>query len=195
MRKPMRRNYLVHKGLQIKYAVMVIALLLIYTIILMSAIFGPAFHILSSGQISLAERAETAEAVLLLNSSMWPWICLVVLLFGGISIFITHRLAGPVFAIKRMLKTLGDGDFSARIRLRKGAELQDLGDAVNDMADRYESFVSSLDERLRNVAIEVRAMARQNEAVNKSSLLSEIEAVEQLLEKCTFKKKEKIETP
>jgi len=194
MRKPMRRNYLVHKGIQIKYAVMVIALLLIYTIILMSAIFGPAFHILSSRQISLAERAETAEAVLLLNSSMWPWIGLVVFLFGGISIFITHRVAGPVFAIKRMLTTLGDGDLTARIHLRKGAELQDLGDSVNDMADRYESLVSSLDERFRNVAIEVREMARQNAAVKKSVLLTEIEAVEQLLEKCTFKKKEKAET-
>src|SRR5271169_32778 len=139
MRKTVRINYLIHKGLQLKYAVMVIALLLIYTIILMSAIFGPAFHILSSRQISLADRADTAEAILLLNSSMWPWISLVVLIFGGISIFITHRLAGPIFAIKRMLKTLGQGDLTARIRLRKRAELQDLGEAVNDMADQYES--------------------------------------------------------
>jgi methyl-accepting chemotaxis protein len=194
MRKPMRRNYLVHKGLQIKYAVMVVALLLIYTIILLSAILVPAFHILSSGQISLAERTEAAEAVLLLNSSMWPWIGLVVLFFGVISIFITHRLAGPVFAIKRMLKTLGHGDLSARIRLRKGAELQDLADAVNDMAHRYESLVSSLEERFRSIATEARDLARQDAVMKKSTLLADIEAVEQILEKCTFKKKGKAET-
>jgi methyl-accepting chemotaxis protein len=189
MRKKVRINYLVHKGLQIKYAVMVIALLLIYTIILLSAIFEPAFHILTSGQVSLAERTEAAEAILLLNSSIWPWISLVVLLFGFISIFITHRLVGPAFAIKRVLETLSHGDLTARIRLRKQDELRDVGDAVNHMADRNESLVSSLDDRFRNVAAEARELARQNAAVKKSMLLAEIEAVEQILAKCTFKKK------
>lgn len=195
MQKPLRINYLVYKVLQIKYAVMVIALLLIYTIILLSAIFGPTFHILTSGQNSLAQRTEAADAILLLHSSIWPWIGLVVLFFGGISIFITHQIVGPAFAIKRLLKIISHGDLTARLHLRKWDELHDLGDAVNDMADQYESLVSSLDERIRNVATQVREVASQNAADKKSTLLAEIEEVEQLLGKCTFKKKGKIEMP
>jgi len=65
---------------------------------------------------------------------------------------------------------------------------------VNDMAHRYESLVSSLEERFRSIATEARDLARQDAVMKKSMLLADIEAVEQILEKCTFKKKGKAET-
>ena len=58
-----------------------------------------------------------------------------------LSIFVSHRIAGPVYRFERSAKVIAEGDLSLRIRLRKGDELQELADAFNQMTESLESIV------------------------------------------------------
>lgn len=58
---------------------------------------------------------------------------LLVLLLGLSGIVITHKVVGPVFKMKRLLRTVGSGKLDIRERLRKGDELGDLFEAFMDM--------------------------------------------------------------
>jgi nitrogen fixation/metabolism regulation signal transduction histidine kinase len=63
---------------------------------------------------------------------------LVVLLLMGI--FITHKIVGPVYRMKRLLRQVGTARFSVKRGLRKGDELEDLFETFVQMAHSLESL-------------------------------------------------------
>jgi signal transduction histidine kinase len=50
------------------------------------------------------------------------------------AILLTHQIYGPMVPILRHIQSLKDHDYSSRIHLRKGDELSEIADALNDLA-------------------------------------------------------------
>lgn len=81
----------------------------------------------------------------------------------------THRTAGAAYALARALDRLAEGRLSARVRLRKGDNLQAIADAFNRAASRLEANaraeadeldrIASLPGAPADVAAQVRALA------------------------------------
>ena len=53
---------------------------------------------------------------------------LVILIFG---IFFSHKIAGPVFKLKRYLNSIKEGNFSERVKFRKSDYLEELEQILN----------------------------------------------------------------
>jgi hypothetical protein len=60
-------------------------------------------------------------------------LALMVVLIGLLGIYFTHKVAGPVFKMKRLLKQVGDGHLHVDARLRKGDELVDFFETFTQM--------------------------------------------------------------
>jgi methyl-accepting chemotaxis protein len=60
-------------------------------------------------------------------------LALMVVLIGMLGIYFTHKVAGPVFKMKRLLKQVGDGHLHVDARLRKGDELVDFFETFTQM--------------------------------------------------------------
>ena len=60
-------------------------------------------------------------------------LALMVVLIGLLGIYFTHKVAGPVFKMTRLLKQVGEGDLHVETRLRKGDELKDFFDTFAKM--------------------------------------------------------------
>ena len=60
-------------------------------------------------------------------------LALMVVLIGLMGIYFTHKVAGPIYKMKRLLKVVGQGSLRVDARLRKGDELQDFFDAFTHM--------------------------------------------------------------
>ena len=60
-------------------------------------------------------------------------LALMVVLIGLLGIYFTHKVAGPIYKMKRLLKQVGQGNLRIESRLRKGDELQDFFDAFTQM--------------------------------------------------------------
>lgn len=61
---------------------------------------------------------------------------LMIIIFG---LFISHKMAGPVYRIKKTLREVADGKVSVsevKFSLRKRDELKDLVDSLNDFLDK-----------------------------------------------------------
>ncbi len=59
-----------------------------------------------------------------------------IIVFG---LFISHKMAGPVYRIKKTLKEVADGKVKVsdvKFKLRKRDELKDLVDSLNDFLDK-----------------------------------------------------------
>ncbi|MBI2603507.1 MAG: hypothetical protein HYW48_10685 [Deltaproteobacteria bacterium] len=67
-------------------------------------------------------------------------VCFVIFMFVlFFTIFrLTHRYYGPLVAIRRFLAELKNGNYSARVTVRKKDELQDLVETLNELAVELE---------------------------------------------------------
>ncbi len=59
-----------------------------------------------------------------------------------ISAILSHRMAGPVYRFEQTCKAIAKGDFSQRVRLRKGDQFTELQDDFNKMMDRVEEEIN-----------------------------------------------------
>lgn len=75
-----------------------------------------------------------------------------VLLIGILGIYFTHKVAGPVYKMKLLLKQVGDGKLHFKGKLRKGDELQDFFETfsamVEQLRDRQAKEVKQLGEAI-----------------------------------------------
>ncbi len=76
-----------------------------------------------------------------------------VILIGMCGIWFTHKIAGPVYKMKMLLRQVGDGKLVFQGSLRKGDELQDFFEAFSSMVDklrdRQAKEVAQLDAAIR----------------------------------------------
>jgi nitrogen fixation/metabolism regulation signal transduction histidine kinase len=82
-------------------------------------------------------------------------LAVMVFLIGVLGIFITHKVAGPIYKMKFLLRQVADGKLKVQARLRKGDELQDFFDVFANMVDRLRERqmkeVEELDVALESV--------------------------------------------
>ena len=63
-------------------------------------------------------------------------LALLVVIIGMCGIWFTHKIAGPVYKMKMLLRQVGDGKLVFQGKLRKGDELQDFFEAFSSMVDK-----------------------------------------------------------
>lgn len=143
MRPYKRRKFFIDKQFQTKYMLLTILMLLAYSLAFVVLIFTPYILPLHFN-LPITERAEAARILLALHDSVWPALLVVILLLGTLSIFITHKIVGPIYRLKTALKRITDGDLETRVTLRKGDDLQDLADCVNHLTEELRAFVAAL---------------------------------------------------
>jgi methyl-accepting chemotaxis protein len=139
-----RRIYYIEKEFQTKYILLTIFLLLTYTFAFIIIIFSPYMLTLYLDFYSLSEKAEAARTLLLLHSTVWPGIGGIILLFGAVSIFITHKIAGPLYHLKKSISEITEGNLDVKVKLRKRDDLKDLAEQVNMLVDTFRTFVTTV---------------------------------------------------
>jgi methyl-accepting chemotaxis protein len=75
-----------------------------------------------------------------------------VALIGMLGIWFTHKVAGPIYKIKMLLRQVGEGKLTFSGRLRKGDELQDFFETFAKMVEqlraRQSKEIAQLDEAI-----------------------------------------------
>jgi signal transduction histidine kinase len=80
------------------------------------------------------------EIFLDLNNLLFIRISLLIL--SGVCIgviivmFMVHRIAGPLFRVKKVLGIIGDGIIPEKVRFRKKDELKDIADTINEVISK-----------------------------------------------------------
>lgn len=77
----------------------------------------------------------------------------ILLLFfiGWGSIFLTHKVAGPIFKLGQYFRQLEKGDLTARIQFRKFDEIHHLAQEFNEMASSLDTRVSKIKRLVRTL--------------------------------------------
>ena len=150
-----RRSYLVDRGFQIKYAiVMAVAGLAV------AAVFGLWLHQAHvQATALLAPDGETRALVersdRLLLAAFAAIAVLLAAALGLLGVIITHRVAGPVFVMGHYLRVLAEGRFPRMRTLRRSDELKEFFrtfiDAVDMIKLREARHTAVLEDALRRM--------------------------------------------
>lgn len=158
------RNYLLDPRFQLKYTGMVVVVAVI-----IASVLGYFAYDYSKGQtealtIQMAMQPDLDPAVAndlegyahqqdqKVLVSILVGILLLAAALGFTGIIVTHKLVGPAYKMRRLLREVADGKLKVVGGLRKGDELQELFEAfaamVQALRDAQANEISSLDTAL-----------------------------------------------
>lgn len=145
-RKP-RKQIIVLREFQIRFSVLLSLVGIFVTLIVGVVIYRVYNHnILVIAEKGIVTSPAAIEFLSHLRSSFIKSIAVVFVsvtsLLLVMGIFVSHRMAGPLYALIRQMKLLSHGDYNASLLLRKGDEFQLIRDGYNDL-------VTSLQNRLK----------------------------------------------
>jgi methyl-accepting chemotaxis protein len=143
MSKYKRRNYFIDRKLQTKYIVLTILLLLTYTLLFVLILFTPYIVPLYI-DYPLEEQTKAARMLLTLHKTVWPALGAVILTMSTLSIFITHKIAGPVYHFRKVLAEVSGGNLDISIKLREKDDLKELAEHLNMVIREQRMFVHTL---------------------------------------------------
>ncbi|MBI5043924.1 MAG: methyl-accepting chemotaxis protein [Nitrospirae bacterium] len=94
----------------------------------------------------------------------------------AITLFASHKIAGPLYRLEKSTETIGNGDFTLETRLRKNDEIKDVASALNEMTGKLRSKMIDIRTDLE----EVKESSSDMEAAIKDKRLSEKELKKQI---------------
>ena len=130
-----RRVYFIKKDFQLRFILKFCFVMLAGTVISTCLVFFFSKGTLTSsfhGSRLVVEN--TAHAILpAVIATNLITLGLIILATIVVTLFVSHKLAGPMFRFEQDLKVIGGGDLSKKIRLREKDQLTDFAESLNQM--------------------------------------------------------------
>ena len=99
-------------------------------------------------KLLLSHQQDTISQQNTMLTSLVAGLALLVILIGILGIYFTHKVVGPIYKMKMLLRQVGDGKLNFHGKLRKGDELQDFFEV-------FAAMVEKLKERQRKEVTEL----------------------------------------
>jgi len=152
-----RRTVLVKRNLQLKYAAIVFAAVLFTALIVGVGSYLSMFRLIGQENPSLMPSLLSSLRLDVMKMVIFLGIMFVV------SMFVSHRWAGPIYRFERSAQVLSTGDLTHRVSLRTGDELMELQDEINAMVASLQRLVQ------KDRTLLERLTARLDEALGRLS--------------------------
>lgn len=138
----MRKQFIVD-NLQYKMLLIIVIYILLGVLLAGLIMFFPSILALSAEG---KEQYAAAKEILALHKRFWPAVFIVTVIIGGHSIFLFHRIFGPLYRFKKTMEDITRGDISYNIKLRKNDFLKDEEVVMNGMITSLRNSLESLKE-------------------------------------------------
>ena len=145
-----RKNYFIKKDFQARFILKFCLILLAGVIISTGLLFLFSQDTLTSSFRHSRLVVENTGLAILPSALYTSLITLGLLTVATIiiTLFISHKIAGPMFRLEKELKEIGQGDLTKKVMLRSKDQAAELADRINHMT-------ASLHEKVVNIRTEV----------------------------------------
>lgn len=134
-----RRQYFIAAKFQLKFVGII--LLFMFAVALFSALTIYYYTWMLLGE-KLANIYPQGRLVGILRSAQYV-LLIRILIFSpfvaAVAIVLSHRIAGPIYRMKKTLDEVVEGNYSLRLRLRRTDELKDVAESMNKVIEILEN--------------------------------------------------------
>ena len=131
-------------------------------LVFLIALMLPLMLRLDDPSANYFEKNQVADVLLFFNEQLWAPLAGVFLLLTVHSLFVSHRIAGPLYRFKMVFKALADGDLAVRANIRKHDYLHPHAKSLNEMIEALETKFRRLEDQaqlLKNDAAQLKSTA------------------------------------
>ncbi len=130
-----RKTKFIDRKQQTRFAVEILVIMMLFPLLFFVLVIIPPFS-----TIFLGKNAEVLSALfinqLYMIRSVW-WVVLFVLIYVAIlSIFMSHKIFGPIYRLSQAIKQKLNGDEDIHCRLRKGDYFIDFADLLRELIEQ-----------------------------------------------------------
>ncbi len=137
-----RRRFYVHP-IQRKYFFLSLVPLIVCSILMVLLLFLPIRLAVRGLVFPPADAANLAE-LYPLAVRVWPAVLLSIFASGLLSVFVTHKLAGPLFRIEQVLRGVAEGNLPLAVRIRRDDDLQEFARLLNGAFGKITSALTEI---------------------------------------------------
>ena len=141
-----RRNYFIKKKFQrdfiLKFCALVVIGAVISGLIVYAMSRATVTTTFENTRLVIKSTADFILPAVLLSSLVM--IALVGLATVAVTLFTSHRIAGPLYRLEKDVERIREGDLSVRFAIRRNDELQALPAILNDMVGALKSRISNM---------------------------------------------------
>jgi methyl-accepting chemotaxis protein len=167
MQRPYRRRLIVGKFPN-RFSGTNVNFFLLLFLVFGAVLFGPLMISMESDhEAAVLSQGQAATYFLQLQKVVWP---AVVILFGLLfvaTVIFTHRIAGPLYRLRNVLKVVGEGNLTVRASIRKYDYLHQEVDCINEMIDSLRTKVRDIEAQYREAQasmLELNSAAQNSDA-------------------------------
>lgn len=128
-----RRKYLIKRGLQFRYIGAILVTVFIVALICVTTTYYSLLVLFGEKLANVYPQGRLMVTLKQVNLIVLSRILILLPFVAVAGLLLSHRIAGPVFRIEKVLKEIGDGNFDIQVHLRKRDELKDVAAAINQM--------------------------------------------------------------
>lgn len=133
-----RRRYLVEKKFQLRFAGMILLFMFAVALFCSLTIYYNTWMLLGEKLANVYPQGRLVGILKQANFVLFMRLLLITPLVGILAIVLSHRIAGPIFRIKKTLDEVTKGDYSKRLHLRNTDELKDVAESINKVMELLE---------------------------------------------------------
>ncbi|MDP2923009.1 MAG: methyl-accepting chemotaxis protein [Candidatus Omnitrophota bacterium] len=172
----LRRNYFIDKSFQTKFILKFCGI-----VILASIVIGVILILFStkSTTVAMENTKVTAKGTADFIFPLMLQTILIVTIFSAVTtsiltLFVSHKIAGPLFRLRREIEKLGEGNLNVNFNIREGDQLRNLATSLAAMSYSLRGKI----EALRRDFLEIKEMIEKMPHQDKSQLQERIKAIE-----------------
>ena len=130
-------------------------------------LFAAALYAYSSQAVTTA-FVDSRLRVLRMTDYLWPMLAWATTIVGLLSaatcgllvMLLSHRIAGPLYRLERVARSVGQGDLAQHVRLRERDELKQMAGAMDEMVQELRTRITSVKRQAHALEARVQAMDR-----------------------------------
>ena len=181
-----RRTYFIDKSFQSKFILKFCSLVAIGGALTIAIVYLLARH---SNTVAFVNSRvvvkTTADFILpLLVQTVVIVLVLISLATLGVALFVSHKIAGPLYRFKKVIQQLKEGNFCCDFKIRHLDQLQDLAQDLNDMILKVrgelrllKTQVASLDDKLDGLSEQETSEAKKKDLNELKHIAKEINKI------------------
>lgn len=149
-----RKKFLIKSSFQFKYAFLLIfAILFVVAIVAWNLYYEAGAIILNT-----TRTGDVVDLVSAYNKMLLHSLPMIFLIVAGVSIFISHEVAGPLTHLEKSMQKVREGDLAEKVQLRHGDEFKDLAVIFNDMTSGIRAKVQEDRDRIQRIIFRLEDM-------------------------------------
>ena len=149
-----RRNYFINRDFQVRFTIKFLIVIVIEAILAIGLFLYLSRGTLTTGFIGSDFRiARTSEFFLptLLVSNLII-IGITAIIGIAVMVYMSHRIAGPLYRFEKILTDIGRGDLTQRFKLRDNDQLSELSESITELTTTMDKRISDIKLRAHDLA-------------------------------------------